>query len=125
MCLEHCTYASTIEIITHRSRCPPSLSMISFRHRIAEHSVLRRLVLQEFQKLVVFENLRAAIDVQTDLIGEIHEQQCHVRILRDISQARHHAITAVLGIHDRPLVEHLDGSRMPGAEALVGLSLRV
>ena len=59
------------------------------------------------QKPVVFQDAGASIDMQADLVArEIHEQKPHVWILRDVSQARHHAVASIFGIRKGSLVQN-------------------
>ncbi len=60
-----------------RGVSPLSLSMMLLHHRISRAPrFLTRMIFQKVQKLVVLvDDLRAAIDMQSDLLGEIHHHQ--------------------------------------------------
>src|SRR5690349_15987428 len=96
-----------------------------FQDRIADNLLLGGMILQEFEKLLVFDDLRGAIYVKANLFAEIDEQQPHVRILGNVSETRHHAVAAILGIRDRALVEYLDESRMAASKRRIGVPLGI
>src|ERR1700733_13194456 len=48
-----------------------------------------------------------------------------MRILRDVSHARHHAITTELRIRKRMFIEHFDRVRVPGSERGVRVAVSI
>ncbi|AQA21053.1 hypothetical protein BTZ20_2451 [Rhodococcus sp. MTM3W5.2] len=80
--------------------------------RAAAAYPLRREVRVRAAHLVIGDDPRRAVDVQTDQIGdEIRHEQPDVRVLDDIAQAGHHPVALVLGISDEVRGEDLDETR--------------
>jgi hypothetical protein len=80
---------------THTSACRPGAESTAI------DEVLRTQV-------GVVDDSGAAVDVQTDeLVSEVHQQEPHLRVLLDVSQARHDAVAPVLRIREVGVVQHL------------------
>src|ERR1700691_5133603 len=77
------------------------------------------------QDLVILDDLGASIHMQPDLLGEIHEEQSHVRILANIAKTRQHSVTSVLRIGKSFLVEHTNESRQSRAKRSVRFSVLI
>src|SRR5258705_13805289 len=79
--------------------------------------------LQKFEQIVVLEDARVSIYMQSDLIaGKIHEHERDVRTLEDIAETREHTVAPVLRINQGVRVERLHESRMAGAKAGVAFT---
>ncbi len=67
-----------------------------------------------------------AVDVQADPRPvEVHQQQTGVRVLGDVPQGGVHPVPPVLGVRERPRVEHVQEAGRSGAETVVALAAGV
>src|SRR5712691_533728 len=81
---------------------------------------------EKLYELLVLDDAGVSVHMQTDPVaGEIDEHQADMRILRHIAQARHYPVATILGVRDRPLIEHLDEVGGPGAKRGVRVALSV
>jgi hypothetical protein len=71
----------------------------------------------------MLDQLCGPVDVQPDHVSEeVHEQQPDMRVLAHVAETCVDAVPPVLGVHQRPLVQHLHETRLARSERAVALA---
>jgi len=74
----------------------------------------------------VLDYARASVHVKTDpVLPEVDEHQSDMRIFRNVTHARHHAIATELRVRDGPFIEYFDKVGVPGPERGVGVAVSI
>src|SRR5205085_6601468 len=88
----------------------------------AGYRVERQVTVRRPHRRVV-DDLRVPVDVQADHVPEkIYEEDADVGVLGDVAEARHHAVSPVLGPGEPPGVEYAHEARWAGPERAVAVA---